>query len=356
MYRSRQDIETTLKDLVTSSEEVARADGVVTDEEQAILDAVGEGVIAIERQLVEMLNENHEEESYAELIGQCFGYIISAARQVALADGVITADEHALLENLRIAAAKASEPPAPKAGKPRKKFIETQATIVAVIKETEDTSSLRLKLDEPFSFKAGQFIMVKANVGDQVIPRAYSISSSPTVTDYLQITVRQTPEPTVSRYLNERKEGDVLTVRGPHGQFLWEEGVSDTVFQIGAGSGITPLKAILEYIHDRGLDTPTTLLYSVSRREDAILHRRLKSLTKGAKNARLYVTLTREDGGDGWQGGVGRLTPEVIARFLPGYEQGRFMLCGAPEFVKNMREALEALGIDADQIKQERWS
>ena len=64
--------------------------------------------------------------------------------------------------------------------RPKRRFTETIATVTEVIQETPDTRSLRLELAERFDWKAGQFVMTKPVVDGRLIPRAYSISSSPT--------------------------------------------------------------------------------------------------------------------------------------------------------------------------------
>jgi ferredoxin-NADP reductase len=238
----------------------------------------------------------------------------------------------------------------------KRRFIETRATVVEKIRETPDTHSLRLALEQRFEFLPGQFCMAKADVDGRLIPRAYSISSSPTKADYIQLTVRQTPEPTVSKWMNDRQVGDTFLIRGPYGEFHWTPDATDTVFMIGGGSGITPLHAILEYVHDKGLTTPVTLLYSATTARDIILGDRLRALAEATPSASLHITLTREPEGSDWQGARGRLSDEALGGFLPGFRDGGFFLCGAPPFVKAMRETLERLGIDAGQIQQERWS
>ena len=100
MFRAESEVRERLKRVFDSCVEVALADGVITEDEQAILDSVKEGVAGVERQLMEMLNEDHDDDEFADLVAQCFEYLVENARLVALADGVITEDEQALLIQL----------------------------------------------------------------------------------------------------------------------------------------------------------------------------------------------------------------------------------------------------------------
>ena len=88
--------------------------------------------------------------------------------------------------------------------------------------------------------------MVRADINGESVRRAYSVSSSPT-RDYLEITIRQTEDPTMSKYLNDRSEGDDLEIKGPYGRFIWKPEISDKLICLGAGSGITPFRAFFEY-------------------------------------------------------------------------------------------------------------
>ena len=100
MFRTEADIRSSLEQLFDECVVVAMADGVVKADEQAILDDLKVGVQGVERQLMEMLNESHDEEAYNDLIGECFGHLVFNARQVALEDGIITSDEQAMLDSL----------------------------------------------------------------------------------------------------------------------------------------------------------------------------------------------------------------------------------------------------------------
>ena len=139
----------------------------------------------------------------------------------------------------------------------KKSTIETVGIVTKVTKETPDTHTLRISMpnlndeDKPFTFKAGQFVMVRPVINGKTIPRAYSVSSAPTRAEsdnYFDLTVRQTETPTVSKWLNERKVNDEILFRGPYGQFYWEENhpESSQLLLLGGGSGITPLKSMME--------------------------------------------------------------------------------------------------------------
>ena len=209
-----------------------------------------------------------------------------------------------------------------------KKTSEIIGIITKVIKETPDTHTVRISLEnfkdqgEVFSFKPGQFVMVRPKIDGKVIPRAYSISSSPTKAqskdNYIDLTVRQTKEPTVSKWLNERSINDKIIFRGPYGQFFWEENhpESSQLLLIGGGSGITPLKSIIEYISDKNLPNKTKLLYSAKTQKDIILHDSLTKINNSNENIEIEFSLTREPEESNWTGRRGRIDSEYIKKTL----------------------------------------
>ena len=68
----------------------------------------------------------------------------------------------------------------------RKNIFEIEGIVSKIIQETADTHTIRITIPErnddqgEFTFKPGQFVMVKPEINGKKIPRAYSISSSPT--------------------------------------------------------------------------------------------------------------------------------------------------------------------------------
>ncbi|MCY3410147.1 MAG: hypothetical protein INQ03_00790 [Candidatus Heimdallarchaeota archaeon] len=94
--------------------------------------------------------------------------------------------------------------------------MEFTATVTHKQRETMDTHTLTLQTPEDFHWQLGQFIMVRAEIDGVSVKRAYTISSSPT-RKILQITVKQTDSPTMSKYLNEIEVGNQIDVKGPYG-------------------------------------------------------------------------------------------------------------------------------------------
>lgn len=250
----------------------------------------------------------------------------------------------------------------------KKATIETIGIVTKKTKETPDTHTLRISMpnlkedQKPFIFKPGQFVMVRPIINGRTIPRAYSISSSPTKSEsenYYDLTVRQTETPTVSKWLNDRNVGDEILFRGPYGQFFWEQGhpESSELLLLGGGSGVTPLKSMMEYIADKKLQNKAKLLYSSKTQADIILKDPLEELANQNSNISVEFSLTREPQNSNWSGRRGRIDEQYLAETLKKFDipNTGCYLCGTPGFVENMSKLLVDAGISDEKIWHERW-
>ena len=102
------------------------------------------------------------------------------------------------------------------------------------------------------TFLPGQYISIRVPGSPYSMLRNYSLSSSPSSSMY-RITVKKEKEGQVSSYLHdEAKEGDVLEIGVPCGEFVAEDAIGPLVL-IGAGIGITPLLSMLRDAAERSL-------------------------------------------------------------------------------------------------------
>jgi len=238
---------------------------------------------------------------------------------------------------------------------------------ISEIKQLSPMSKV-IKLDlegKEFDFKPGQFIMIELDLEDQegftveegkskTQKRAFSISSSPTEKEYLELTVKPPENASfVSKYLIDCvKVGDIFKIKGPYGLFVFDkEKSAKNVMLIGAGSGIAPLISVIRYINTNKLDINCKLLFANKIEEEILWREELESIAKNNSKFLYEFTLTRED----WQGTKGRIDKEMILRSIDNLEETDFYLCGPPEMVKNIQQILLDFGVVKDKIKREMY-
>jgi ferredoxin-NADP reductase len=106
--------------------------------------------------------------------------------------------------------------------------------------------------DIPFQYLPGQFLTLRLTVGGIPIRRSYTIASSPTWRDRIEITVERAPQGVVSRFLyDELKVGDEVEIEAPNGTFAFDGGQAESVALVAAGGGITPMVSVALPDRDR---------------------------------------------------------------------------------------------------------
>jgi CDP-4-dehydro-6-deoxyglucose reductase len=101
---------------------------------------------------------------------------------------------------------------------------------------------LQLPSSESMEFQAGQYLDVLLAGGRR---RSYSVANAPNAGSELELHVRHIPGGAFSEALfGSLREGAVLKIEGPLGQFRYESGPEPAIF-IAGGTGFAPLKAML---------------------------------------------------------------------------------------------------------------
>lgn len=119
------------------------------------------------------------------------------------------------------------------------------ARIVALDRLAPDIvkATLRTPPASPLRFLAGQYVDVIA----AGVRRSYSLANAPRADNLLELVVRRYPGGAMSRFwFEDAKPNDLVRIEGPLGTFfLREEAPLDLVF-LATGTGIAPVKALLE--------------------------------------------------------------------------------------------------------------
>jgi len=228
--------------------------------------------------------------------------------------------------------------------------------LARIEQETHDTRTLRFQVpkERRLSAKPGQFLTFQWTIDGQRVTRSYTISSSPTHANYVEITPKRIENGCVSVFLNERaKPGLRVEASGPYGRFYFDETLHKSIVLIAAGSGITPMISMLRYIDDLKLATPVTLLYCVRTAADIVFQNEIARLRGSLLNFKYDVCLSRPD--PAWNGPSGRLTAEFVTQNVIDLNSPTFFLCGPKGFMDNAHQILSTLGVNQERILQESF-
>jgi ferredoxin-NADP reductase len=230
------------------------------------------------------------------------------------------------------------------------------ADVVELVDETPRVRSIVLRCPGWPGHLAGQHVDVRLTAEDGYeAQRSYSIASAPE-DEHLVLTVERLQEGEVSPYLVDvLRPGDQLELRGPiGGYFVWKESLGGPLLLLAGGSGIVPLRSMLQHRAATHSSVAARLLYS-SRSLREVIYRQELELLNSSKNVEVFFTLTRE-WPEGWNGHSRRIDEELLREisWSPG-DRPLVYVCGPTAFVERAADLLVASGHDAGRIKTERF-
>lgn len=233
-----------------------------------------------------------------------------------------------------------------------------QLRVGSVLTETPSVKTIRLLPSSsdslmPFTFVPGQFLNVAFSIGGARMNRSYSISSSPTQRDHVDLTVRREPRGAVSRHIDDLlKLGDQIEAGGPVGRVTFSGTEADSVVLIAGGVGITPMMSITRYLTERSWAGDIFFVYACRAPSDFIFAKEIAALERVNPKLHMTVTMSGAEGTD-WKGPRGRLTKELLTQAIPDLASRRVHLCGPPSMMEATKAVLAELGVAPEQVKTE---
>ena len=233
--------------------------------------------------------------------------------------------------------------------------------INTITKETKNAVSIAFDVPEnlksTFTFKAGQYITLKAEVDGEDIRRDYSLCINPK-SDTLKVVVKEVSDGAFSRFANANlKVGDYLEVASPRGRFTFEPNATEqrTIVAFAAGSGITPIMSIAKTILNEELQSKFVLVYGNKTLNDTIFYNELIQLQKQYKE-RLHLQFVFSESNED-NALFGRIGTSVVNYTLNKIDGANaFYICGPESMIHTVSDTLIEKGIAKDSIKFELFT
>ncbi len=231
-------------------------------------------------------------------------------------------------------------------------------TISELKKETPNAVCISFEipsqLTDTFTFKAGQYITLKATVNGKEVRRAYSLCSSPTSGTW-SVGVKKVDGGTFSVYANDvLKEGDRLEVMPPEGHFVYEPQPEENKHYAAfvAGSGITPVLSIIKDVLQRGSQSRFSLVYGNKSKTETMFFETLESL-KAQYPDRFSVEyiFSQSEEQNALRGRIDRsVVNYLLKNKFQDYTFNRFYLCGPEAMIETVSETLQGRGVAKEDI------
>jgi CDP-4-dehydro-6-deoxyglucose reductase len=175
--------------------------------------------------------------------------------------------------DLVISTARAAEPAIPAR--------RTTATVQAITSLGPDVLHLRLALsdDEAFAFEPGQYLKILLEDGSH---RSFSMASAPNG-NTVDFHVRQIAGGRFTAgQLPQLRPGDKLDVEVPHGSFSLRKEDYRPLLMVATGTGLAPIKSMLEALMDDPDCPPVWLYWGCARQRISISMTRLPDGASGS--------------------------------------------------------------------------
>lgn len=195
-----------------------------------------------------------------------------------------------------------------------------------------------------FEHKPGQCAMVSIpGVGEAM----FSITSSPTNTEYMEFSIKKCG--CLTSWLHAMEVGQQVCVRGPYGNGF----PVDTAFKgkdllfVAGGIGLAPLRSVINYCrHYRSEYGHIDIVYGSRSKDDLVDYREIIDEWCADTDIDVHLTIDREQ--EGWDGHVG---------FVPNYVKElnfdtskTVIMCGPPIMIKFTLAGLLELGFSKEQV------
>ncbi len=244
----------------------------------------------------------------------------------------------------------------------RLRVLETRA-------ETKDATTVSFDVPAPlrdtFRWRAGQHITLRFRIDGRERRRSYSISETPCGDSPLRITVKRVRGGLVSNHINQNlAAGQIIEVMPPFGGFCLDPDPRKrrTHYFFGAGSGITPLYAMIRSVLAAEPHSVALLAYGNTDADRIIFRDALAGLESGSgdrlKVRHILSSPTPTSRIRHWR--HGRIGPRLVAEFIdhhPPYAQDtRYYICGPGNMNPVVRAALRGLDVPEERIHTESYS
>lgn len=221
---------------------------------------------------------------------------------------------------------------------------------------TRDILELAVEVDDKFRYLAGQYADLQ--VPDVDVVRSYSFADCPDPEGniILRFYIRKVADGRLSSWLHAHaREGQKLIVEGPYGSFGLRAS-ERPILSVAGGSGLAPIKAILEQAAKEGCKRPLHILFGARTRKDLYGLEALKELEQTWNGPfEFQLVLSEEPETSEWSGKRGLVTDWIQSDLISWIGESEAYLCGPPPMVDSAIKRLGEYGVGADRIFYDKF-
>ena len=206
------------------------------------------------------------------------------------------------------------------------------ARVISRVEEADDAITLRLAPNSNFQgFVPGQHVNLTATIEGYRVTRSYSFSNIPNAHGWVEFTVRRDPEGLMSNWLfDQARIGSVLELGNSFGEMTATTFSEQPLVLLAAGSGITPLVALIREQAALGMPRQTTLIYWARAENLLCFQHDIKAIAREFINFTVHTVVTSGAAGQ-------RINQKQLMSLGVELESSQVFACGGNEFVEQAR-------------------
>ncbi len=225
-------------------------------------------------------------------------------------------------------------------------YYPREAVVTDIREDTPTIKTFRFKLNEPLTFKAGQFMQLTIpGIGEA----PFTPSSRPGEVGDLEITAMRTGRVTDALH-DEVKVGDRLALRGPFGKgYPMEKFKGSEILIVGGGVGLAPLRSLIYALFGRiGNFKKISICYGARTPSDLCFRDEFKEwIRKPRTSLNLTIDIPHPD----WNGTVGLVTVLLEKKKIEVDIKNSYAIsCGPEVMLKFVTLKLMDAGFKPEQI------
>ncbi|MFI6009336.1 globin domain-containing protein [Streptomyces sp. NPDC051243] len=217
------------------------------------------------------------------------------------------------------------------------------AEVVSHDLRTRDIAVVTVRPDQPYPFLAGQYTILETPWWPRIW-RHYSFASAPRSDGLLTFHVKAVPAGWVSNALVHRaRPGDIIRLGPPAGSMTVDHTTDSGLLCLGGGTGIAPIKALIEDVAEHGERRPVEVFYGARSDTDLYDIDTMLRLRQSHPWLQVRPVVDRD--------GLLQL-PDAIREYGPWTEYDAYV-SGPPGMIRSGVDALRDIGIPSERIRHD---
>lgn len=239
------------------------------------------------------------------------------------------------------------------------RLVETRGTIVSQKPLTHDIVELKVALDDPMSFKAGQYAEIRLE--EFSLSRNYSFAFAPKGQDASELTfhVRKVPGGRFTEWLfAENRAESRLSMSGPYGDFYLRpsEGSQPApIVCVAGGSGMAPILSLIDQASWAGESRDLIYFFGARTQKDLYAADEIARLQQAWRGSLTFIQVLSDEPADSdWTGKRGYVT-DALDELKLDWAGVQAYLCGPPAMIDAAIGKFGNLGVKPENVRFDKF-